>query len=79
MSQGKSAGEYPKKEEARREIAVNLLKYSFGVFALSLVGVLVLVGFGKLEPDKAITFLLAVSSVFSVLLGSAITYYFTSK
>lgn len=76
---GKSDGEQPKKEEARRQIAVSLLKYSSVIFGIALVGVLVLIGIGKLDPDKAVTFLLVVASVFSGLLGSAITYYFTSK
>jgi len=66
-------------EWARKELAVSLLKYSSLIFTIALLGVMILIWGEKLEPDKAITFILVVSSVFSGLLGSAITYYFASK
>ncbi|MBI2650119.1 hypothetical protein HYX04_02270 [Candidatus Woesearchaeota archaeon] len=63
----------------RSELATKLLKYSSIIIGMTLIGILVLIGFKKLEADKAITLILAVSSIFSGLLGSAITYYFSSN
>ena len=66
-------------EETRGKIAFMLIKLTGGIVSLTLVGVFFLIYVGKLEVDKAITLFLAVSTIFSGLLGSAITYYFSSK
>ena len=78
-SSGRSEGENPKKEEARRELAVNLLKYASGILTLTIFGTLFLIWSNKLEADRAITLILAVSGIFSGLLGSATAYYFSSN
>lgn len=79
--QAETGGTSPaiKKEQTRKEIAVKLLQFSSLIVALSIVGIFLLIGIGKLEPDKAVTFFLAVFGGYSGLLGSAIAYYFTSK
>ncbi len=64
---------------ARSELAVRLLKYNSIIITITLVGIFILIAFKRLETDKAITLILAVSSIFSGLLGSAITYYFSSN
>lgn len=65
-------------DKTRSELAIKLLKYTSIIIGITLVGMFILIGFKRLETDKAITLILAVSSVFSGLLGSAITYYFSS-
>ena len=63
----------------RSELAIKLLKYNSIIIGISLVGIFLLIAFKKLEADKAITLILAISSIFSGLLGSTITYYFSSN
>ena len=76
---GQSEGIEIKKLEARRELAVLLLKLTVGIVGFALLGSFILIGRGALEVGEAVTLVLAVSTIFSGLLGSAITYYFASK
>ncbi len=76
---GESEGIEIKKLEARRELAVILLRLSTVLIDFALFGSFILIGMGKLEIESAITLILAVSTIFSGLLGSAITYYFAAK
>lgn len=66
-------------EEAssRKELAIKLLMTSSAIMGMTIFGCLILIAFSSLEPEKAVTLILAVSSIFSGLLGSAITYYFS--
>ncbi len=66
-------------EQTRGELAKLLLKLVIFVISLALIGCFILIGLGKLEIGEAITLILAISTIFSGLLGVAITYYFTSK
>ena len=66
-------------DQTRREIAVLLLKYTVWVVTFTLLGCFILIALNKLEADNAITIILAAANIFSALLGSAITYYFSSK
>lgn len=66
------------KDATRSELAIKLLKYTSIIMGITLFGIFILIGLKRLDADKAITLILAVSSVFSGLLGSAITYYFSS-
>ncbi len=66
-------------EQTRRELSILLIKWMGGLIGITLLMSFTLMWAGKLESDKAITFILAVATIFSGLLGSAITYYFSSK
>jgi len=66
-------------EQTRRELATLLLKWTGGIISLTLLGCFILIWNGKLEVEKAVTLVLAVSTIFSGLLASAITYYFSTK
>jgi len=67
------------KEKTRREIAKTLLYSAFILEGLTLAICGVLVGIGKFSPENFITAALAVSSIFSGLLGAAITFYYSSN
>jgi len=66
-----------REQDNRRELAIKLLIASSVIIGTAVVLCLILIAFGSLEPEKAVTLILAVSSIFSGLLGSAITYYFS--
>ena len=67
------------KERIKGKLAILLLEFMTIVIVIALVGSFILIGFNRLEVDKAVTLVLAVSTIFSGLLGSAITYYFSAK
>ena len=61
---------------ARNKLAIYLLFSTAGLVFIALSGSFILVYTGRTTIDNVITLILAVSSVFSGLLGSAIGYYF---
>ncbi len=63
----------------RKELANKLLICFSIMMGIAVIGSLLLLGLKVIQPDTSITFILAVASPFSGLLGSAITYYFSSK
>ena len=76
---GESEGIEIKIFEGLSELDVLLLRFATGLIGFALFGSFILIGMGKLEIESAITLILAVSTIFSGLLGSAITYYFAAK
>lgn len=76
-SSGKTVGEM--REESRRVLAMRLLH----IFAVILSGTIIvaalLIWKGKIDFQNSLTLVLAISSTFSGLLGSAITFYFSSE
>lgn len=68
-----------RREEARRQIAMQLINYFIIVLVTTLILIFILIYATKLEFDDALTLILAISSTFSGLLGSAITFYFSSN
>ncbi|HIH25332.1 hypothetical protein J4476_03675 [Candidatus Woesearchaeota archaeon] len=67
------------RERARVRLADNLLLYMFLLLNVTLIGVIFLLYSEKIEVDSAVNIILAISTVFSGLIGSAITYYFSQK
>lgn len=69
-----------KGEDATRERITIILIYALSIMmamALGITGILIYTQ--RLEADNAVTIILAVSNVFSIFVGSAIGYYFSSK
>ena len=66
-------------EGTRKELSKKLLYYMSLVVGLTVIGCFFLIWQKALEPDKAVTIILAVSSVYSGLVGSAMAYYFSSS
>lgn len=77
-SSGQNKPPKNKIDNARQELATNLLKYTSLTIALALTGSMFLISIDKIKLDQAVTLILAISSIFSGLLGSAITYYFSA-
>lgn len=73
---GKTIGEI--REQSRRVLALRLLYIFAGVLIISIFIAAILIWFGKLNFDNGLTLILASTSTFSGLLGSAITFYFAS-
>ncbi len=67
------------REKSRSTLALKLL-YIFSIILTFVILIsLVLIWFNKLTFDNGMTLILAISSTFSGLLGSALTFYFSDN
>jgi formate-dependent nitrite reductase membrane component NrfD len=73
-SSGKST-----REEARRQIANKLITCSIILIIIAIIVGAILLGFDKITPENFINLILVVSAVFSGLLGSAVTFYYSAQ
>lgn len=67
------------REESRRHLALKLLYLFAAILTVAIIVSAVLIWNQKLTFDNAMTLILAITSTFSGLLGSAITFYFSSN
>ncbi len=67
------------REDSRIALALKLLYTFAGILTVTIIIASVLLWYEKLSFDNGITLILAIMSPFSGLLGSAITFYFSSK
>lgn len=67
------------REGSRRALALKLLYIFAGILTVTIIIASFLIWHGKLSFDNGLTLILAIASPFSGLLGSAITFYFSSK
>lgn len=78
--QGKTIQE--RREEARVRLATMLIKAMAGLILIAIIigaGLLYLLPVEKFSAKDMLNLILAVGSVFSGLLGAAITFYFSAK
>lgn len=73
---GKTIGQI--REESRRFLALTLVYVFAGILLISIIIAGLLLWFDKINFDNGLTMILAISAPFSGLLGSAITFYFSS-
>jgi hypothetical protein len=67
------------REDSRRALALKLLYIFAGILTITIIIASTLIWHGKLSFDNGLTLILAITSTFSGLLGSAMTFYFSSK
>ena len=66
-------------DKTRREIALKLIYVSFGLAGFAILTGAALVLIDKFTPENMINLVLVVSALFSGLLGSAVTFYYSAK
>ena len=67
------------REESRRELALKLLYVFASILAETILLAIFLIWNNKINFNNGLSLVLAIGSIFSGLIGSAITFYFSSK
>lgn len=75
-AEGKTVGQI--REESRRKLALMLIWIFAGILCLTIIIAAFLIWHDKLNFDNGMTLILAITSTFSGLIGSAITFYFSA-
>ena len=76
-TEGRTVGEM--REESRRALSLKLLYIFAGILITTIIIVAALIWNTKINFDNGMSLILAITSTFSGLLGSAITFYFSSS